>query len=265
MIPKIIHQMAPKDKNDWHPVWEECHLSWKKNFSELEYVHFLWNDEEIDSFVQKIFPKYWNFFNEFPFHIMKLDFARYCILYHYGGIYSDMDVYCYKNFSGDIKNKTCYLLESDGKREKVQNSLMISTKRNSFIKFCLEECVKNYSVFDKEINYDNFGDHCDYVLNTTGPKFLSLSYEKSNKKMVGILPKEEYNPELLQYSDEIKTRHMLTGRWGKETISYLKEKNIKENPEMNPQDYLVKDYFDFRKIDLKKYKFNKKNIEIFYE
>lgn len=263
-IPKIIHQMAPKNKEDWHPIWDECFLSWRKNFCEGEYKYYLWDDDEINYFIEKNFSNYWNFFKNLPFHIMKLDFARYCILYQYGGIYCDMDMYCYKNFYKDILKKDCYLVESYVEFETVQNSLMASKPKNIFFKTCLIECIKNYSPYEKEINYDNFGDHCKYVLDTTGPKFLSRIYNKFKKSSIGVLPINEYNPELCWYDDNIKTKHMLTGRWGKETISYLKQKHKAEISEMDHNDFLLKDYLNFRNINFQKFNFNEKYININY-
>ena len=35
------------------------------------------------------YPKYLKTYNAFPLMIQKIDFAKYVILYHYGGIYID--------------------------------------------------------------------------------------------------------------------------------------------------------------------------------
>lgn len=223
MIPKIVHQSAPKSKLNWHYIWEECHLSWKNHFPQPEYCHFLWDDESINEFIKEKFNQYWNLYNQFPFHILKLDFFRYCVLYEYGGIYADMDMYCYKNFYDEL-NGDLFLVESLSFDEMVQNSLMCSSPRNSFFIECLEE-IKNK--FYSSIFYDERYKDTQYQLEfkktflfsftvkkVTGPYLLSEVYKKS--KLAKQLNYKQYNNINLLYEDSYITKHMLTGKWGKD-------------------------------------------------
>jgi hypothetical protein len=43
----ILHQIAPKCEDNWHPIWKQCRTSWLNNYTEL----MLWGDEEIDEFI----------------------------------------------------------------------------------------------------------------------------------------------------------------------------------------------------------------------
>lgn len=257
MIPKIIHQTAPKDKNEWHPIWQYCHNSWKKHFPDTEYIHILWTDEDIDSFIEKKYPEYFNYYQNLPFHIMKLDFARYCFLYTYGGIYADMDMYCYMNFFKNLQ-QDCYLIESPHENEIVQNSLMISSVKNPFYMFCIQNTVESFVPFCSEINYNTISDSnmwCPYVLENTGPKLLSKIYLNYKNISINLLPKEEYNAGINVYHKNIKTRHMMSGRWGKELMENLKERHLNGNMNhLSYRDYLIWDYKMFRGIDV--YNFN---------
>ena len=95
----IIHHIAPENKSSWHPLWIKCYESWKKVFGN-KFEFKLWNDkEDIDRLVKNKYNKFYDIYRSFPAHIMKIDFARLCILHSYGGIYSDMDVFCYKDFT----------------------------------------------------------------------------------------------------------------------------------------------------------------------
>jgi mannosyltransferase OCH1-like enzyme len=144
-IPKIIHHIAPKDTKKQHPIWKICYNSWLKQFPEPEYKHMMWNDGDIDNLVKNNFPQHWNLYTSFPFHILKIDFSRLCILYRYGGIYADMDMYCYQNFYSDLNNNEVFLIqENKGKviQDRVQNSLMCAVKNSSFFLECMNMCNK---------------------------------------------------------------------------------------------------------------------------
>jgi hypothetical protein len=226
MIPKIIHKSAPKNKLEWHPIWERCHSSWEDNYSKSEYLHILWDDDTIDSFIKEKFNQYWKLYNEFPFHILKLDFFRYCVLYEYGGIYADMDMYCYNNFYNEL-NGDLFLVQSLSVDEIVQNSLMCSNKNNEFFLHCLEEIEKRFyaSIFYKK-KYEEkkcpikFTDSFLFgfsVKKVTGPYMLSDTYKQYNNKLnILTLNSKEYNNHPLSYDESYKTKHMLTGKWGKE-------------------------------------------------
>ena len=159
MIPKIIHQIAPKNTDRWHFVWDKCWPSWKSKFPLHE--HILWNDDDdINNLIREMFPQYWDIYQQFPFHIMKIDFAKLCILYKYGGIYTDMDVYCFKNFESLLTHPLCLLEYHNAERittndntsiNDIENSIIVSEKENPFIKICIEKIVDKFLYAKKSI------------------------------------------------------------------------------------------------------------------
>lgn len=221
MIPKIIHQTGP-DSEKWHPIWKECQESWKEHFSDFEYV--FWTDDDIHNLVKNQYPEFLEFYESFEHHIIRVDFARFCILHSQGGIYADLDIYCYKNFYSLLR-KDLYIVESWSEwQEKVQNSLMISTKNNKFWMKCMRLSTRYLKQYD---------DYNDYILSSCGPRFISQILDPSVK----FLPKEIFNPKvknqfnwgnnndikyqnalhdfniLNQENDNMITRHYLTGNW----------------------------------------------------
>lgn len=90
MIPKIIHQTwktsEPPEKTFF------CIKSWK--YLNPDYDYILWSDEDISSFVSKHYPEYENRIENFQLGIIKADFFRLLALYHFGGIYVDLDFEC---------------------------------------------------------------------------------------------------------------------------------------------------------------------------
>ena len=135
--------MAPKNDNLWHPYWKKCHPTWKTHFTEPEYEHILWDDAKINEFIEEKFPDYVTFYYSLPFHIMQLDFARYCILYEHGGIYVDMDYYCFENFYHNL-NRELFFVESASSKEIIQNSLFGSKKNNEHILNIIKKCKKDF-------------------------------------------------------------------------------------------------------------------------
>jgi len=216
-ISKIIHHIAPADRSRWHPMWERCYPSWQEQF--LDFEHKMWNDEDdIDSIVRYYYPQYYDTYLNFPLHIMRIDFVRFCILHKYGGIYADMDVYCYKNFYNELTNSV-YIQQAPYGDALVENALMASEPNNEFWLKCMDKSVEVYN--DKIKRRENTLDlnhSLDRLIITsaTGPH-LVFEVLKDNPKIVDILPGIIYNNHGLSYHPEYRTKHMLTGMWGKES------------------------------------------------
>ena len=227
-IPKIIHQTAPTNEDDWHPLWFKCRQSWKDQYPEFE--HRMWNDEEIDDLVRQHYPQYYDTYLEFPLNIMRIDFARVCILHEYGGIYADMDVYCYKNFYNELKKELCFGGEvininhdwfpkcpvNPFFNTKVSNYIMCSTKSHSFWISYADYIVEQISKYiaapswslDKKSNST-----AELVVKTSGPYALLKSLLLAGEfDKVQILDCNRYN-----FSDDMTlsvfTQHINTHVW----------------------------------------------------
>lgn len=230
-IPKIIHHIAPKNKERWHPIWDQCYPSWKKQFPDFE--HKLWNDEEdIDKLVRTNYPEHWKLYSSFPAHIMKIDFARICILHKYGGIYADMDVFCYKNFYDELPQDFHIVQAPYGEKWmngelQVENCLMCSTKNNDFVSRLINECETNYIIkVKKKFNKKRMGDNVQsYLIGmTAGPNYVSCAMETHNVDTRSILPGNVFNNHGLSYDKKFFTKHLLTGMWGKESMQLFEGK-----------------------------------------
>jgi mannosyltransferase OCH1-like enzyme len=251
IIPKIIHHIAPADKSRWHPMWERCYPTWQQHFSYFE--HKMWNDaEDIDNFVRDYYPQYWQLYSDFPAHIMRIDFVRFCLLHHFGGIYSDMDMFCYKNFYDEIDSEVCLLPAPYGEQSTngeylIENALMISTPNHIFFKMCMEE---SYKIFYEQINkfsiqypFNRFQQLM--IGNVAGPVLVNNIYEKY-KNGVKILNPLTYNNHGLSYDISYKTKHLLTGIWGKEVLDNKKsEEYIDEVKQYAHMENVTIDNFDF--------------------
>lgn len=210
MIPKIIHQTAPDDKSKWHPIWETCQNSWKEAFPHPEYSYQFWNDDDLYNLIKNDFPDYLQLYTDFGKDvILKVDFARYAILYKYGGIYADMDFMCKKNFYNQLNNNLI-IVESSAYNEIVQNSLMASPPGDKRWLHVLENCKNYYYQFIKD--NPNTKITGKYVIDITGPRLLSRALDM---KTIQMLPKQLFNPYSNSFnSKDIYTKHFGTGKWG---------------------------------------------------
>jgi mannosyltransferase OCH1-like enzyme len=88
MIPKKIYQTHKSIEyvmdND---RLFDCYKSWDVD----SYEHIFYNDQQVDDFMKTNFSDIYEVYHNLPLPVMKADLWRYCVIYHYGGIYADMD------------------------------------------------------------------------------------------------------------------------------------------------------------------------------
>ena len=235
MIPKIIHHSAPRSKKKWHPIWENCLNSWHRNYPQEEYEHIMWDDEKIDCFIEDKFEKYYVVYNALPFHIMKLDMFRLCLMYEYGGLYKDMDYYCYENFYSNILGDIAIVRSPCADiGEYFQNSLFASTPKKQFWLECIDNLIDRYNHY--EIVRDCTSEKYNrYVLTVTGPILFThiKEVQPSIFDEIQELPSKIYNPSLGAYHNKqeminVKCMHFLSGRWGEESF-----RRINQNANIN--------------------------------
>lgn len=256
MIPKIIHHSAPRSKKKWHPIWENCLKSWYRNYPQEEYEHVMWTDEKIDSFIEEKFEKYFIAYTSLPFHIMRLDIFRLFLMYEYGGIYKDMDYYCYENFYNDIVNDIAIVkspcINTTG--EYFQNSMFASVPKKQFWLECVDKAIERYEYYEilSDVNTENSN---DYVLSITGP--ILFNYIRETKpnifEDVQELPFEIYNPSIFDYKDKekmepVKCMHFLSGLWGEESFRLLTQQSNMDKS--NLRDLICDKYKSIRDIDI---------------
>ena len=265
MIPKIIHQTAPTNKTNWHPLWFKCAQSWRDQFSGFK--HRMWNDSEIDHLVKEHYPKYWEMYNAFPAHIMKIDFVRFCFLHKFGGIYADMDMYCYKNFLQEL-DEEIYLLENPMGNDLIENSMMVSLAEHPFWVECMDLCLDRYQ-YIKE-NHPEYLGHIKVVSSDkkfgrllrpylvffiTGTNLISTAFRETRFK-VNTLPGIYYNNNDLSYHLDYRTKHIHTGLWGKENIQISTPDEKIANIPIEQYDFYT-DYSNGKYLKINDFKFDK--------
>lgn len=206
-VPKILHQTAPKNRSQWHPDWARCQESWMQHFVKKKgWTYRMWTDEDLNKFMQESYPWFYSTYLAYGQNIQRIDIARYFILYHYGGIYADMDFFCFRYFMEEatVSSTKVSVVESGYKEnENVQNSLMISPVGDPFWMSVVVKAQSRTSSTD--------------VLYSTGPKLLSDVLDEMVPGRIDILPMHLFNPPLHKWKNidesQLYTKHLNTVSW----------------------------------------------------
>jgi mannosyltransferase OCH1-like enzyme len=105
MIPKIIHQTwanqnIPVDLSSLQQTWLEHHPDWEYRF---------WTDISIREFLAEYYDWFLPFYDKYQHYICRVDSFRYFLLYHYGGIYIDLDFESLRSIDDLIMNQDLLL------------------------------------------------------------------------------------------------------------------------------------------------------------
>lgn len=148
-----------------------------KNLQNINYIFF--SDSDIDQFIKKYYQYYYQLYNSFKYKIQKIDFFRYLAIYHYGGIYLDLDILLLKTFDSLDLNKCTFPIEFDKSSDTILheqnfykligNYAFYSPKGHPFLKLIINN-IYNHKL-DKFYN-----DYRQYIYYTTGPVLVTQSY-----------------------------------------------------------------------------------------
>lgn len=209
MIPKLIHQIWFQDNIDIILFSDDLDKNFKRIFSSKipniykfnliklllhnqDYSYCLWNEIKIYNFISVFYPKLLSFYTNLKYKIYKIDFAKYIILYHYGGFFIDIDIESFKSLNYIDKNdglyfsKTAYINNFENKLIKkfydyqtnnyfINNGIMIASAKHPFFLEIISEAKKNI-----KNNTDYF--YNSQVFNTLGPSLLTNSIIKYSNK-----------------------------------------------------------------------------------
>ena len=187
-IPKVIHQIWYQGGNKVPKEYRRYAISWMRNHEDYEYL--LWEKDDIENLIKRSFPKYLQFYEMLPSMIQKIDFAKYCIMYAYGGLYVDMDCECLKPIDSLFlkTNKKLFVVSLDVDIfEQIasnyydtlyNNGWFASSKKNALWK----QLIKFVS--QQPIERAWYETNIAYIFRTTGPKAFSQIVNNFSEKEV---------------------------------------------------------------------------------
>jgi len=195
MVSRTIHQTW-KDKNipdhflPWIKSWKDTHPDWE---------YKLWTDDDNRRLIKEKYEWFLPTYDNYEFNIQRADAIRCFILYEYGGLYADVDIWCAKDTSPLFSDVTdCALFYENPNHclkdrflntDIFTNSIMYSVKGSKFMLKLMKTMSKNeymYEPFDndaKETTDENLR-----VIYSTGPGFITTMYYRYNSLIDGISP-----------------------------------------------------------------------------
>lgn len=134
-VPKIIHQTW-KDLNvpkRWQQAYQSCKSLHR------DYKHMFWTDESARQFLAEHYPDALANYDSYPYNIQRVDAIRYYLLYHYGGIYFDLDVGCEQRLD-PLRQYPLLLPTTDPVG--FSNDVMVAAPKQPLMKAVIESLAK---------------------------------------------------------------------------------------------------------------------------
>ena len=180
--PQAHSEQALPDLDEWmlvprllHQTWKSCEVpprqrSWWDRCARLspEWSFALWTDEANRAFVAAHYPQHLAMYDGYNVNIKRVDAIRYMLLYHFGGVYMDLDFACVRPLESiplrHTKGAATLILQrkSASDYEAVSNAFMAAPPRHPFFKFVIEQLPGSASA--------------RHVLDATGPRFLTRAW-----------------------------------------------------------------------------------------
>jgi mannosyltransferase OCH1-like enzyme len=137
-IPKIIY-LSYKTKDipkyvikKWNEIYPDYEVKLYDNNDCINFFKTEYNDEYVDIF---------NYIKDGP---IKADFWRVCILYKYGGIYSDIDVEPLVNIENIMLPDTTFITCLSAMGKLINPHFIVSEPKHKVLKMCIDKYLEMY-------------------------------------------------------------------------------------------------------------------------
>lgn len=189
MICKTIHQIWDDNNVPEYSIpWTQ---SWKDNHPDWEYK--LWTNEQCRQLIGDKFKWFLPTYDNYEFTIQRADAIRYFILYEFGGLYCDLDIWCAKNIA-ELVDGECVIFTEHPEhclqdyflsRSIFTNSILYCKPKNKFMRRVMKS-LESASTFKQrdDLNPDTIFSPSDdrgsgnpmTVVMSTGPGVLTSTY-----------------------------------------------------------------------------------------
>ena len=178
-------------------------LSWRRNHP--KWRHIFWTGRGGQQLVQRAFPGYKSLYQNYSSELHRFKVDRFFVLYHFGGIFADLDVESLRPLDKLIDRYSCVLTEQplihqallfDQKSPNyVVTSFMACSPRHPFLKFVLE-MLETYQPYDSNIEPS-----IERIEKSVGSLFLGdvlqlykIAFNRTVAEEVHILPPDWLMP-----------------------------------------------------------------------
>jgi len=219
-IPKIIIQTwKTKKLPDEFAKWS---LTWKKINPTFTYLFF--DDNDCFRFVFKNYPEYLNLYESLS-NIERADIFRYLALHHYGGVYVDMDTYCFKPIEPLLDlfpNSVITGIEYNDPIQYLQWFIACPKGSNVMLELANEINKRSWL---KPFKMLTLNDN-EIIYYTTGPVMYTSILKKSNES-IAVLEKGKlgcYDKRLIDGNSYLQ--HFFASSWKVKNVSHFKIKGV---------------------------------------
>lgn len=186
-FPKILHHIW----NDNETIPEKWHASYQSCIDHTKgYEHKLWTKSSMRKLIQEEYPWLLKTYLGYQYDIQRVDVGKVVLLYHYGGIYVDLDIICKHDWDVVLRNLSHYgVVFAESTPVGVATDTMIVKEKHPFFKYLL----------DHFIEADRWrGVPYATIIFGTGPMFVSGAIvDYPNKDEVYVFPNKLYTQELV--------------------------------------------------------------------
>jgi mannosyltransferase OCH1-like enzyme len=219
-IPKIIHQIWFQGiENLNKEPYLSCFKSILYGIKGTDWKHMIWDQNSIEELIKNNYPQYWNLYNRYEYMILKIDLARYIILYHYGGVYIDMDMEYIKDFY-DLIEENDTLIVNKTYQGFVNNGVILSSQYNNF-------WIYYINILNKKSPKSIFEPKLFYVERATGPfEFNKMIKNYSKNNYVKILDYEYFEPCYTKYKCNLTHNSRLKNYFGNSWLGPIEKFGI---------------------------------------
>ena len=195
VVPKIIHQTFKTRKvpQRWLEPFNSCQAL---HPVDQGWTHMFWTDASSRHFIDDHYPWFTPTYSAYPYNIQRVDAIRYFALYHFGGIYLDLDMGCRKSLDSLRNNSLIFPKTSP---IGFSNDVFLASKNHPFLMRLIQELPSWTGTF---LLGNTWGTKYPTVMLSTGPLFASIilarwSWETNRTPATGgifsILPPALYS------------------------------------------------------------------------
>lgn len=160
-IEKIIHQTykteeLPAQWKDTPRIWKEMHPNWEYKF---------WTDKSMREFIAAHYSWFLETYDNYEYPIERADAIRYFAVYHYGGIYADMDLQPRENVGRLLSGTDVAVFETPNMG--LTNMAFAAKKHSPFLRCVLAQLpIRHHQLHHKLVQLRGW-----WILSSTGPTF----------------------------------------------------------------------------------------------
>ena len=175
-IPRILNQtwkteQVPRDFEKWIKSWWKVSPQWE---------YWFWTDEAVRCLLKEHYPQYLDMYDDYSAGIFRGDAMRYFILYHYGGIYADLDIEALHSMDDLLDRHSCML-----SYETYEHAYLLYNQTVPYIMNAIMACRPQHPFFEELFKTLPKTAHSKAVLSATGPIFVTRVFSKYNKTRNG--------------------------------------------------------------------------------